>query len=211
MTTKFFLPGAALLGALTLGAATGHATVFSGTATFTDNGGSNSVNFTETNIDSSFSATLTAGGSSNTYVNTDFVTILGTDTGSGTFADNITLALSFTEPGVGSDDQTGSAQEKTQGNTSSGTVTWSGAVGGVATDLVSFADGALIEVEIFNATLSSDGRDKVNGQVEVKIVDLKDPTPTPVPEPSSLVLLASALFGIGFVGRRHIRKGVSLA
>lgn len=212
--TKFFLTGAALFGALTLGAATGHATVFSGTSSFTDTGngqGGSGVNFTNV-LNSPFATTsLTAGGGSSTYINTDFVTVTGTGTSTGT--DTVSLVLSFTQPGAGTDDQTGSAKETVNGSFSSGTVTWNGASGGFASDLVSFGDGAEAQVEIFNTTLTADGRDKVSGQVEVKIIDLADPTPvpTPVPEPSSLVLLASALSGIGFIGHRHIRKRACLA
>ncbi len=76
---KLLLTSATLALGTLLGATQGHATVFGGTAAFTDNGpGGNGVSFAQTYIDSPFATgNLTAGTSHDTYDNLDFLTISG--------------------------------------------------------------------------------------------------------------------------------------
>jgi hypothetical protein len=205
-----------LLSAIALGfAATtaANATVFGGTSSFTDNGGSSSVNFIATALTNPFATSnITAG---QTYAFPSFATIQGTDTGGGgffgqTYTDNITLSLIFNQPGSATDNQGGTGSETTQAffgqiTGYSGEIDWNGdthfdSTLGVyyAQDQITFADGAVALVDIYDTILSGSGNVR-SGNVEVKIVDVKDP----IPEPAGIAMLGIGLLGLGGVVRRR--------
>ncbi len=203
MTLKFLLAGTAVLGALTLGATASHATVFGGSASFSADPAF--VNFTAAfpNSNGAFATNdLTAGGSQTFNA---FVTITGGLATVGTTSTGISLDLAFNSPdSTGVDNQAGTGTMTYAGfvSPSTGSVAWTGSNGTYAAQDVTFADGAEAEVDIYDTVLAQNPgiSGQVIGDVEVVIKDLADPTA--VPEPGALSLLASGLFGLGFITRR---------
>jgi PEP-CTERM motif len=214
MTKIFLLAGMSFLGALTLGTTASHATVFGGSASFTStpNGDPGWINMTAVfpGSNGNFATSdLTAGGSE-TF--NSFVTVTG-GLGAASGTANIALDLIFSSPdSTGTDNQGGSATMTYNGFTNStGGVSWTGNNGAYAAQDVTFQDGAKAEVDIYNLSLTQVPGipGEVSGDVKVVIKDLADPAP--VPEPGTLGLLASGLFGLGVISRRHRRNGNGVA
>ncbi len=195
--------GAVMLGPV--GAA--HATVFGGTSSFKDGSGSSNVSFKELALTNPFATpSLTAGQS---YTWNSFATIQGTDTGSSTwfdtnYKDNISLTLTFNQPGSAIDKQSGTGTMTTLSLFGwiygySGSISWSGDThtdcpvlcAHYAQDQVAFADGAVALVDIYDTALSGTGNVR-SGDVSVRIVDKQDP----IPEPATIATFATALLGL---------------
>ena len=181
--------------AITAGAA--HATVFTGTDAFTDSTPHNPLNLTATYDLNPMSFNLTAG---HTFHTSDLLTIRSTDNSSGgTATDNIEVSFTFTDPSSGTGSTSGSGSETVYSfwgwvYGSTGAITWDNP------STINFADGAILNVSLGNATLSGSGTTKT-AVISASFTDVQDPTD--VPEPMSLAALGSGLIGLGMVRRKR--------
>jgi PEP-CTERM motif-containing protein len=199
------LGGAAML-ALTIGAGAAQATVFSGTATFVDTTPLESNGVTATPNPATINASLTAGHS---YLASNFMTISTSDTGT----DTISLNFVWTQPGAATNSFGGDVYFQIKTDDAVNGLEWANDDdGGYAKQTITFANGAMAEVDVYDATFKggeddfhsfSDDRKSPAGTASfaVRIIDLRDPTA--VPEPMTLALLGTGLIGIGMVRRKH--------
>lgn len=185
--------------ALTAGAA--HATVFTGTDTFTDSTPNNALNLTARYDLDPINFNLTAG---HTFSTLDLLTITSTDTSNGSFfgstaTDAIKVTFAFTAPSLGTGSTTGSGSETVFSffgyiDGSTGDISWTNS------NTITFADGAPLSVSLGDTWLSGTDTTK-SGVVAASFRDIKDPAS--VPEPMSLAALGSGLIGLGMIRRKR--------
>jgi hypothetical protein len=198
------LGGAAML-ALIVGAGAAQATVFSGTATFVDTTSNESNGVTATPNPATINTPLTAGQS---YLVSNFMTISTSDQGT----DTISLNFVWTQPGAATNSFGGDVNFQVYTDDTVNGLQWANDHNGFAKQTITFANGAMAEVDVYDATFKggegdfhsfSDDKNSPAGTASfaVRITDLKDPTA--VPEPMTLALLGTGLIGIGMVRRKH--------
>jgi hypothetical protein len=210
------LGGAALVLVSVIGAGAAQATVFGGSAQFTDNTTGNALDVTAVapNPAPFTTGNMIAGQSD--YM-TGFMTLKTTDSASGPACffgclntDNISLTFDWTQPGTATDTFGGIVSETTFtiGSFDSAQLKWTNDThhdsnGSYAEQTVNFADGAVAYIDLYDANVSGTTTAR-SAQFDVRITDHKDP----IPEPMSAALLGAGMIGIGAVRRRSQRATV---
>lgn len=210
MKRSSFITATALVGLLATGAA--HATIFSGSAVFQDNGPTGNY--------LSFSATVnnTALSDMNLSLNSphkisNLLTITSTYNpppsifGPTSSTDNISTAFTFTQPSAG----TGSLGGKGKGSAffvlgqvfvSSGSIVWNNP------GVITFADGAQLNVTLQNRSgINFLSNSPQTFGVNADFTMVQAPTTPSVPEPNTLALFAAGLLAAAVaVQRRRARQ-----
>lgn len=203
MKTKLFAASLLALGAAFATAGTAHATIFAGTATFTDAGpGNNGLTLsapdaTISNLNLALNTPLTI----NNFMAVTFTDSTGSFFGS-TATDTVYETFAFTLPSTGTGTVNGSGTDTVytnfQGhiNGADGSITWSNP------GVVNFADGAVLDISLSNESFDVNGNHSsqtVSVDATFKMVQ----DVTAVPEPVSMALLGVGLLGVGMIRRQR--------
>jgi hypothetical protein len=188
---------------------TGNATVFGGSATFTDATTGNPLKVTAVpNTQVFATADITAGNSS--YF-TGFMALLSADSANGfclfgcTNQDNVALTFTWTDPSAAANTVQGGTVTETTFNLArfdNGDLQWANDThsdlnGQYAEQLVTFNDGAQAYIDIYDSYLTGTTSSRA-AQFDVRITDKTDP----IPEPISMAVFGTGLLGLGLVRRR---------
>ncbi|PPQ39035.1 PEP-CTERM sorting domain-containing protein [Rhodopila globiformis] len=165
------------------------------TGTFSNNNGGNGVN---SGVSTQYTASLNTASAPD--IISQYLTICETGNSWGTGTENVSVTFAFTEPGQANGSINGTVKV-TGWMDPTGTITWANP------DLISFADGAQIQVSLGKVSGWDVGN--YNGclgncaTVNATFTVLSDPTS--VLEPASMALLGVGMIGTGVVARRRHR------
>ena len=187
-----------------------NATVFGGSATFTDLTTGNPLTVTALPNPKTFATgSISAGGSD--YFS-GFMALLTTDTQGGlpcffgcTATDQVSLSFSWSSPSSApGTTQNGSVSQTDFAIASydNGNLQWANDThvdsnGTYAEQLVTFTDGAQAYVDVYDAAIRGTTTSE-STQFDVRIRDVRDP----IPEPMTLSLLGAGFLGLG-LAKRH--------
>ena len=211
---SFGLPVVAAVGLSMAAMAPAHATVFAATATFVDQTTGNALTVQANPNPANLTTTNLVANQS--YYKAGFMTLTTQDSqGADCFlggllgcsvTDKVALTFAWTSPSTAANTQfSGSVTETTfdiakfdNGNLEWAHDDYSDSNGTYAKQLVTFADGAQAEIDLYDTCITGTTSAEA-AQFDVRVIDKKDP----IPEPMSLALLGSGVAGLGMITRRR--------
>ena len=195
---------AATVIALTTGMAhaTSVATSFLGTDTFLDTTSNSKLTVSAVQDMTPISFAISQGQH---FYTSDLMTLFTTDTSGGNFfgstaINTVKVNFDFTEPSAGSGIVGGKTSETVfsifgdiLGST--GAVNWNNP------SVITFSDGALLDVTLGDTFFLSGGSSN-SAVISARFRLAKSPDPVPVPEPGSLALLSTGIVGLALLARK---------